>query len=226
MDTSKEYVLMCEKAKKYLFDKNRDIWIGRYVAVDGRVGLITACEFSFKNGKKVDTDVKTENVIAKFTLNYYSSEGNEKRESGVSFPFDDVFPVYRQDQLQDMIIDKYEDFYDIIDTFGYFIVNSKLKSMEQLWLAFVMFEKYSKEWSKNTWKSGGYILQHLLVMAKRLNRLLLSHEIVHHITGDKQDNKIENLKLTNLKEHGTTYQDGYRDGYADAKAKYGTEKIG
>jgi|ERR1039458_2117593 hypothetical protein len=42
---------------------------------------------------------------------------------------------------------------------------------------------------------ASYVLQHRLVMARSIGRPLEATETVHHINGDRSDNRIENLEL-------------------------------
>lgn len=49
--------------------------------------------------------------------------------------------------------------------------------------------------------SLGYIPEHRLIMEKKIGRYLKSGELVHHIDGNRSNNKLENLKIITKSEH-------------------------
>ena len=133
MNIPKEYIKMCEKAieiRKSHVLKNGDYLI--WLASSQERVLIYGCDI------------------------YYTIPNSQ---------WDKYIWLPRQDQLQKLIIpfklpknceSLGEDCHNLAYHFGLFILNKwdyciKFKSMEQLWLAFVMWRKYRKKWNKGNW---------------------------------------------------------------------------
>jgi len=63
---------------------------------------------------------------------------------------------------------------------------------------------------KVKWKDGRKQKEHRIIMEESLGRKLSKDEIVHHIDGDKRNNKKSNLRILTRSEHAKLYWKQYR----------------
>ena len=79
---------------------------------------------------------------------------------------------------------------------------------------------FEKDWYKPYVSPGGYyriavpgecrrVFLHRKIMEEHLNRPLTDTEKIHHINGNKLDNRIENLVVTSQSEHMSKYHLGH-----------------
>lgn len=59
-----------------------------------------------------------------------------------------------------------------------------------------------------------YVLMHRVIVENNIGRILGKDEVVHHINGDKKDNRFENLEIMNSSEHNLIH---YKQNYPNGK---------
>ena len=145
MDTSETYIKMCEKAEEIQNDYNKDNW---------KEWDYCYCELMKKivviSGYEVDAGYYGHGLGWDNKL-IGQTEGCEGQGKHIWLP--------RQDQLQEMLSQhslwsKTLAFEFFLRKEGSYDIKSyafQFTSMEQLWLAFVMEEKYNKVWNGENW---------------------------------------------------------------------------
>jgi hypothetical protein len=145
MDCGNQYILMCEKATEIqeLHKDNYGIhkWqVGDYLWDKKMDCLSIWCYFDKETQSGLGLEIGSQHL--------YSFDHHQD--------LDATF-LPRQDQLQGMVVNfDLEGIHSILYRLYKFVWDSDTerivtKSMEQLWLAFVMDKLYSKKWDGNDW---------------------------------------------------------------------------
>jgi len=156
MDTSTEYIEMCKKAHDtqcHTFERGDYFHIPKGTHYTGEYDGVTSEGMT-------DIFIPQEGRYYPFTSVDYTGDdtvvciGSVFSEDpfAAEYSISDVIWIPRQDQLQQMISD---DIGHLVSNIKVFfesrIVPETCGSMEQLWLAFVMREKFSKTWDGGEW---------------------------------------------------------------------------
>jgi hypothetical protein len=147
MDTSKTYIQMCDKAKEIQEEWIPHGWDYCYCVQGKQVVVLSGYETDGGYyGHGVDTDPWEENkpneIICSGSSNIHIYLPRQdqlqkmiKRGDAVFFPYSLLWRLYRA-----ISPDSKNNIY-----------NPNFTSMEQLWLAFVMKEKYNEVWNGEEW---------------------------------------------------------------------------
>ena len=157
MDISKKYIEMCEKAPRELWDEVEHC--GSIIAWRSFIGIVMPDPDERKWGGLASVIPETlvlrtwlkegeETIIVlKTNVDYGGSDGDKGT------------PLYRQDQLQEML--DFNDPYALLRYVSDFAWEKNdsgrgykypaAHSTEQLWLAFVMMKKWNKTWNGKQW---------------------------------------------------------------------------
>ena len=126
MDKSSPYIKMCESAD--LIQKRWQPEFGDFF-VSMSLGLTSQCEPITSDLEKKASYLKTIKAVW----------------------------IPRQDQVQEIIIEHYPTSWDLAIAFSNGLIGEnasyfeKFDSMEKLWLAFIMLEKYKRKWKEAEW---------------------------------------------------------------------------
>ena len=126
MDKSSAYIKMCESAK--VMQKKWKPEFGDFF-VSMSLGLTSPCQPIVSDLEKKASYLKTIKAVW----------------------------LPRQDELQEMVIEKYATPWDLAIAFSNVLMGDNASyfdnfdSMEKLWLAFIMLEKYKKKWKEGEW---------------------------------------------------------------------------
>jgi len=169
MDASVEYIKMCGKTEE--IQKKWIPKLGDYIHVEWNPKSSSAglecCLLQDRPCYGIGYEFyhNMDNNIDKFYY-YNGSRGKDETTDEYRKPFKQTIAVMsdfkslvwlpRQDQLQNIISPYLQELLDTIcekdGDIGYqFMHEYDLNSMEQLWLAFVMKEKYKKTWDGEQW---------------------------------------------------------------------------
>ena len=159
MDISKQYIEMCSSAKEIQSLRRDTICV--------KVGDWFVTPADTWVAVDADTKKRTTTYIEK-VYNIDDVKDSTENCPFVLNPFRNQIWLPRQDQLQKIVIDgndyekllwRFSKFVFKPDTENDFCIKAEPKrvldntfpSMEQLWLSFVMEEKYQKEWNGSKW---------------------------------------------------------------------------